>query len=534
MSAEPVPPPDVRVLPVERLPGINALARGLAAKDGSVSEFLPDVPDLSVIAERARAVLASFRPRDASLAPAGLVDLAFGRRAGVFTGQQVGLFTGPLLTLTKALAAAGLAADLTRAGAPSLPCFWCASEDHDLVEVTRFALPGPAGPVDRGPAPEPLAANKRPVGALPIELDVAALLEEAASAAGRRDDDALAALAAASAGRTYLDAFRETLGWILGEDAFPATYDAARREDKPELAQLAARLVRERADVREILDERAARLLGAGHPLQVRADPAALPLFAVVEGERWLLRAEGSRLALKGHPQERTFETEEVVALFSDGRWLPSFSALSRPLAQSLLFPVAATILGPAEIAYWAQSLPLFAWAGLVPPVLVPRPMVAVVEPTARRAMEKLSITIEDLLEGPEAILEARGAASASGLMRRLEDVKKAALRGLDALEPELLAIDDSLGKALSATREKLDFALGKLEEKAASAAGRHQESLVEKVTRLTTALVPRGELAERVYTPVTYLMTLGRRGLLAAMRRGVSWERFGLTVVDG
>ena len=532
MSAEPVPSSDVHVIPVERLPGLNALARGLAAKDGSVSEFLPDSPDVATIAERARAVLASFRPRDASRAPAGLSDLVLGKRAGVFTGQQVGLFSGPLLTLTKALAVADLASDLTRSGAPALPCFWCASEDHDLVEVTRFVLPGPDGPVDRGPAAEPLAANRRPVGALPIDIDPAALLEEAASAAGKRDDEALAALAAASAGRTYLQAFRATLSWLLGDGA-EATYDAARREDKPDLAPLAVRLVRERTEVREILDERAARLLGAGHPLQVKSDPSALPLFAVVDGERWLLCEKSSRLALKGHPDERTWETEEVVALFSEGTWLPSFSALSRPLAQSLLFPVAATILGPAEIAYWAQSLPLFAWAGHVPPVLVPRPMVAVVEPSARRAMERLSITIEELLEGPDAILEARGAASASGLMRRLEDVKKTALRGLEALEPELLAVDESLGKGLAATREKIDFALCKLEEKAASAAGRHQESLVEKVTRLTTALVPRGELAERVYTPVTHLMTLGREGLLAAMRRGVSWERFGLTVVD-
>src|SRR5204863_2822823 len=113
------------VVPIQKLRGLNALARGLAARDGSVSEFLPDSADLAAIAERARAVLASFRPRDASRAPAGLADLVLGRRAGVFTGQQVGLFTGPLLTLTKALATADLASDLTRTGAPALPCFWC-------------------------------------------------------------------------------------------------------------------------------------------------------------------------------------------------------------------------------------------------------------------------------------------------------------------------------------------------------------------------------------------------------------------------
>jgi uncharacterized protein YllA (UPF0747 family) len=313
----------------------------------------------------------------------------------------------------------------------------------------------------------------------------------------------------------------------------PPTVDAARREDKPDVAALAARLVTERAAVRAILDERARALEKAGHPLQVKTDPSALPLFAIVRGERWLLREEGSRLVLKGHPDEATYAPEEVAARFLDGSWLPSFSALSRPLAQSTLFPVAAVVLGPSEIAYWAQSLPLFEWASIVRPVIVPRVMVALVEPPVRRVMQKLSLGFEEVLEGVDAILTARGAESAAGLIGRQEGVRSDARARLDALRTELLAIDDSLGKALDATREKVEFALGKLEEKAAAAAGRHQDNAAQRVARLCAALQPGGELAERVVTPASYLMTLGRDGLLAAMRRGVSWDRFGITVID-
>ncbi|CAG0963155.1 partial N-acetyl-alpha-D-glucosaminyl L-malate deacetylase 1, partial [Gammaproteobacteria bacterium] len=106
---------------------------------------------------------------------------------------------------------------------------------------------------------------------------------------------------------------------------------------------------REREVVRRRLETRAAELAAAGHPLQVVSEPGALPLFALVDGERLLLREREGALELKGRDCER-FAAEDVVARFEAGEWLPSFSALSRPLAASTLYPVAATVLGPAEL----------------------------------------------------------------------------------------------------------------------------------------------------------------------------------------
>src|ERR1019366_6107558 len=97
------------------------------------------------------------------------------------------------------------------------------------------------------------------------------------------------------------------------------------------------------------LAERGAALEAANHPLQVTSGPAPLPLFARVGGERLLLVERGSHLALKG--RDGSFEAEEVVERFASGAWLPSFSALTRPLAASPPLPAAATILGPPALA---------------------------------------------------------------------------------------------------------------------------------------------------------------------------------------
>ncbi len=517
-------------IPLARLPGIPALARGLATGTPDVSAFLPDRPELETIVERARAVLAAFQPRVVARdTEPRLAALACGEASAVFAGQQAGLFGGPLLTLVKALAAEKLAAHVEGAGTAARPAFWCASEDHDLVEVTRLVLPGPDGTVDVGPDASSLTENKSPVGTLPVGVETGALVAKAvASLAVPPDGEALAALTAAHAGRTFFEAFSVTLGWLLGGTV--PIVDAADPADKPALVPLACRLVRERAAVKKLLKERDEALEAAGHPLQVTSDPAALPLFARVGRERLLLLETGSKISLKGG--EESYEAEEVVERFESGAWLPSFSALTRPLAASVLFPVAATVLGPAEIAYWAQAWPLFSWAGIVPPVTVPRPMVALVPAATARVLSKLGLSLEDVLAGEEAMLRKKGAGEAQPLLERLTAIRENAIRAIDAEEPALRAIDSSLQKAVRTTREKTSFALEKLVEKTAAAAGRADERTAAQVKRLAEEILPGGVLAERAYSVLPYVLKFGREAVVGALRRELRWNEPGLQVI--
>lgn len=73
-------------------------------------------------------------------AMANIEKLRGGARA-VVTGQQVGLFGGPLLTLLKAATAVARAKEATRiSGVDHVPVFWLATEDHDLAEVNQVSL----------------------------------------------------------------------------------------------------------------------------------------------------------------------------------------------------------------------------------------------------------------------------------------------------------------------------------------------------------------------------------------------------------
>jgi uncharacterized protein YllA (UPF0747 family) len=259
----------------------------------------------------------------------------------------------------------------------------------------------------------------------------------------------------------------------------------------------------------------------------VKTDLASLPLFVRVNGERLLLLIDDGRLALKG--RDGTFAEADVVARLEAGEWLPSFSALTRPLAASVLYPVGATILGPAEVAYWAQAWPLFKWADIVPPAVLLRPLVAPETPSARRLLAKLDVSLADVLEGEESVLRRKGAGSARALLARVAAIRDGTVAELDAARPALLAVDPSLDKAVAATREKLAFAFEKLVERTEAAAGRSDAQVAQQVRRLVTELLPDGRLAERLYTVVPYVLKAGRDAVVGALRRDLKWDEPGL-----
>ena len=147
-------------IPFTDLHGFSALFRDYCTNYEALSDYFAG--DWSRSGERAGAVerAAAFdRDRDAladallqqhvawgdgEAARAGIEALREPDTAAVVTGQQVGLFTGPIYTILKALSAIQLADRLAEeTGRRIVPVFWLGGEDHDVDEVSRVvALQG--------------------------------------------------------------------------------------------------------------------------------------------------------------------------------------------------------------------------------------------------------------------------------------------------------------------------------------------------------------------------------------------------------
>src|SRR5437868_921270 len=97
----------------------------------------------------------------------------------VTTGQQPGLFTGPLYTIYKALSTAALARILERQWQrPVVPVFWVAGDDHDFTEASQASWIGGDGAVRTASLPpRPPEAPLTPLYREPLGPAVADILD---------------------------------------------------------------------------------------------------------------------------------------------------------------------------------------------------------------------------------------------------------------------------------------------------------------------------------------------------------------------
>ena len=194
--------------PIVRTESLGGSPLARAAIEGRHTEWYVPRPD-SAEAWRGRAehVRTSFKDRGwlNLLAPAfaatgaakeRLARAAHGNGIVITTGQQPGLFGGPIYTWSKALSALAIADAIEAAsGVPTAPVFWAATDDADFAEAswTAVAMPGGAQKLALAPG----AAIGRTMPDMPLG-DATEALATLVRACGATVDER--ALSAAEAG----------------------------------------------------------------------------------------------------------------------------------------------------------------------------------------------------------------------------------------------------------------------------------------------------------------------------------------------
>ncbi len=484
-------------VPFSRYPGLPALFLDFLA---GLPEIYPDPPTPDACAARGRELLgtrarvpaSAWRSRSPE-ARAVAEALSAGRAVAAAAGHQVGLFSGPLYTLTKAFDALRVAGELSKRGVPAAAAFWALTDDHDLEEVGKTASPGPEGPevsvVDGADR-----SNRRPVGGLPVPERAREILEGFRAAAKAPDAGEILDLFARryAPGQTYADGFIETLLDLVAPEPL-LVLDPYQEGLRVATTEFFAIAVEQREPLQAALAEGAARLERRSRPAPVAYREGVFPFFLIEEGER-----------------RRVTDPEDALRRVRDGKAFPSADVLTRPVLKSFLMPVAASVLGPAEIAYHAQSLPLFPIFGVRPPVLLPRSHLVLLGPPERRAAEALGIALHEVLD------DLPGDAGAPvPQAEQVEELARSLARSLAALEPGLKEIDPSLSSALETTVQKATYPLGQFQERIRKAAQRRDSATLARRRRLETMLRPKGTTAERFYPPLVPLLAYGREALV-------------------
>ena len=470
--------------------------------------------------ERARAAAALIEP-GGPRSEARLRDVV--RRGGCFvtTGQQPGLFGGPLYGLYKALSAVRLAEDLGRLlDKPVMPLFWIASDDHDWEEASRGWVLDGAGRLRRLDLGLEPGLARRSLAETPMGDGV----EEAVAQLGAvfppndfHEHWMTQVRLAYQPGATLAEAFRRFMGTLL-HDTPLGWVDAGDPRVKAASRPLLEAEAADPAASEAVLAEAGAALRAAGYGTQVSLIPGAANLFVHAPHGRDRLEREGDGFRLRR--AGRRVSKRRVLDLIAAEPCAVSANVLLRPVVESFLFPTLAYVGGPGELAYFGQLRGLFRRHGVGMPVAAPRASPVVVEAKVARALEALGadaveLKDEDALLSRFAREEMPPAAEAA--MKRWRDSARSASEELTAA---VAGVDRTLEGAVQAARNASLAALGTLDKKVVRALKRRNETARERIGRARANLWPAGKPQDRVFGPLQYLMRYGSGFVDLARRR--------------
>jgi bacillithiol biosynthesis cysteine-adding enzyme BshC len=457
------------------------------------------------------------------------------RRPGalaVTTGQQPGLFTGPLYTVHKALSAVALAGLLeARWRTPVVPVFWLAGDDHDFAEASTASWLAADGTLASASLPpRPPDAPLTPMYRQPLGEGVVPALE--ALVAGLPPSEFRDATVEwltrhyrpdATVAGSYAGAIAELLG-PLGVLCFDSTHPAAKRAMAPHLV----RALREARRLDEDLDRWAesqgvtARTSGI-----TVGDGAALVMLEARLGRDRLVQDGDGFVTRRG--RER-FDLPAIDRIAAEEPSRLSPNVLLRPAVESALLPTVAYLGGPGELRYLVMTPPIYQRLEIPRQRPLPRWSGVIVEPRVDRVLEKFGLDLSELFAPPGA-LEARvvRAQLPAEVGEALEQLRVALEEGYGVLERAAADIDPTLSRPAQTAKQQALAGTQDIEKKLVQHLKRRQETELGQIARARTAVMPGGKPQERVLTVAPFLARYGA-GLLAELTDAfAAWYRGGL-----
>jgi len=514
-------------IPMKNLPHLSRLVHDYFYDYGKVGEFFSDdFRDAAAFERQAERAIARPLPRK-SLAEVlteqnksygcgpqtlgNIQKIARDQACAVVTGQQVGLFSGPLYTIYKALTAVKLAEKLNRQGLGSfVPVFWLASDDHDMAEIDHIVLLDKNYQLRDVRCPMPSGDAKIPASHVVLPPDIEDCLGQLGDFT--RDSEFKAGVIEQLAdayrpGRSLVEAFARWMTRLFSSSGL-IFIDAAHPSFRAMGKEVFYREIAEDSPSTQAALATSEKLCRAGYDEQIHLHDGILNIFYAEQGRRTIQRS-ATGFEVKDPPQ--AFRKEELLSLATEKPFLFSPNVLLRPLYQDALLPTVAYIGGPGEIAYFAQMKGVYDRFRLPMPVVYPRKTVTIIEKKIDHILKKYDLKIPDIWSkadhlipelAKDTIPESIDAALRLGRSHLDQDFESLT-REIAAFEPTL---KNSAGLAQGKMRRQWSF----LEKKILQAAKKRNEIAVQQLRQALDNLYPNRNFQERVFNIVPYLIKYG------------------------
>lgn len=418
----------------------------------------------------------------------------------VVTGQQLGLFGGPLYTLYKTITAIKLCNQLHESYPDYnfVPVFWLEGDDHDFDEVRISNILDNENNLAKLSYDDGLEeeTNRGSIAALKFNDNLSQVFDSLKlQLRGTEFKQQIIELLEDfyKPGKTFLESFRDLLiyffdshGLVVCNPNDPSVKELLKPIFKDELINF--------DDNSKTLVERSAELEEIYHA-QVKVK--AINLFYLLINERISLEPGEEDFKLKG--KRKRFSKEELFSLLDTNPENFSPNVLLRPVCQDYLFNTAFYIAGPGEISYFAQVSPLYKYYDIQMPIIYPRASATIIEKGVQGILEKFDLSFTDIiLDENELINKILTTNSDQNISELFNDSRAKIAETFENLGTNLIRTEKTLIDLVEKTKQKIDQSVDLLEQKSLDAHKRKYETTLRQLSKVRNVLFPNGILQER------------------------------------
>ena len=432
------------------------------------------------------------------------------RTVAIVTGQQAGLFGGPLYTLLKAVTAVQLARRVEREhGVRTVPVFWVEAEDHDWKEIRSVDVLDQEHNLREVIAPDLPGGGRLPVYRLLFASGIAATLSDLVAAlppTGFTNDLEQRLARHYRPGTSVALAFAGLMDELLGSEGL-VVFEAYDPAAKPLVSDLFVGELTNPGRTAASINDAARTMKALGHAPQIEATEEGVALFYLGTEGRLPIRRRGATFVVGD--MERT-----EAALLEEAESRPeqfSPNVFLRPLVQDRLLPTVCYVAGPAELAYQAQLGGLYKAFGVEAPLLMPRVSATILDSAAARFLERHELSLEALaVPEDKALSDLVERSIPAGVEQAIREMENALADRGQTVKSAILSVDPTLAGAVDTTLDKMRDTLQSLHNKIVQAGKRNDETLRRQFKRTYALVYPGGGPQERVLGAVFFLNRYG------------------------
>lgn len=430
----------------------------------------------------------------------------------IVTGQQLGLFGGPMLTYYKALTAILLARKLESTYKTKVvPIFWMETGDADYSEVNRIGFPPVTDQPRRAVYSLSDIASGRSVRHHILTSEIETVREEVINwmnTSPHRKRFANMLENCYRTGTPIVDAFRQMFTSLLGGKGL-VMFDVL----DPNIVEISKGFWQKCFECPESLNNAfsvsSREVLSLRLPLQVRLRMKTLPIYRIEE-DGFRHRLKGANDSWQKGSETETYSNAQLSDLIDDPKGAFSPAVLLRPLLQDWLLPTWIYTGGPSEIAYHAQVGRAYDQLQIPRPLIAPRISATLVERPVRRWLDKHNWKVIEVLGGKELLLRTTGSSSS---LEELFDTGSVHMRGwLTRIQQQSDIARIDINHELDQVGRKLDYQWEKLLRITIKKVSERDENRVNHAQKLQNHLFPENTLQERQYNFLYFLSRYGKQ----------------------